>query len=131
MYGWPESDQDYALPMTLSVTLYVRNSENELNWLPLPADFNDLAGVESSRLTFWGASKVKQLGLTLLPELAHGDIYAEGIHLQQLERELEILSAHLSELCKPDLQNYWRFRLANIIVAISIAKEHSGGVYFG
>lgn len=92
---------------------------------------NDLAGFESTRLSFYGSEYARSLGLVLLPTLAHGDIYASGDDLAMLEREVRLLLDNLDPAAD---RAYWSFRLNNILEAVRVAKAVSDGlgiVYIG
>jgi hypothetical protein len=117
--------------MSLSVSAYKRNSENELEWLTPAEPFNDLAGFESTRKNFWASEEVRNLGLTLLPTLKERDIWAEGVELIQLESEINILAHALPALNSSYGYEYLQFRLSNIKEAIRLAKESLGGVNIG
>ncbi|MGD1863065.1 MAG: hypothetical protein ACFB0D_00785 [Phormidesmis sp.] len=116
--------------MTLLVSPYYRDSVGEIQWLTVPPEYNDSAGVESTRLSFWGSAAVKKLGLTLVTTLAHSDIYAEGADLSRLAQEIEILTGYVSFLSRKE-KTYWIYRLSNVLAAIRIAESCEGGVYIG
>src|SRR5262245_34772408 len=61
---------------------------------------NQLAGFESWRERVWGAEVVKGLGLTLIPSLALGDIYAERADLDLLASEIETLTEHVARIAE-------------------------------
>jgi hypothetical protein len=118
--------------MSLLVSPYKRRSDGTIEWLDLSAPGSDLAGVESSRQSFWGSPEARALGLTLLPQLAQGDIWVEGSDLTTLEHEITLLMASLDRFAGQE--SYWYPRLANVQAAVAIAKdvpEGQGGVYIG
>ncbi|MEO1619661.1 MAG: hypothetical protein AAFU53_01370 [Cyanobacteria bacterium J06632_3] len=117
--------------MTLSVYPYRRKANQEIEYLSVPPDYSELAGTEATRWSFWGSPQVKALGVSLLPALTHQDIYAESHQLTQLKQEIETLQQQLSNICTIPEKEYWQIRLSNILTAIQIAKEHSGGIYIG
>lgn len=117
--------------MSLSVSAYIRHSENELEWLTPEEPFNDLAGFESTRKNFWASEEVRKLGLTLLPTLKEQDIWAEGVELNQLESEINILVQALPNLNSSYGYEYLQFRLSNIKEAVRLAKKFCGGVNIG
>lgn len=86
---------------------------------------NDLAGVESARWSFYGSADVRNLGLTLLPTLAHSNLYVMGEELDMLEREVRILHAHINSAADAE---YWSFRLNNILEALRLAKSVTEGI---
>jgi len=88
--------------------------------LPLPSD---LAGLESTRNSFYGAERSKKLGLKLLPSLADHDIYASGPDLEVLRNEVLLLLSHL----EPNETEYWSYRLRNILHAIDVASAYDDG----
>jgi len=117
--------------MTLSVSPYKRNSDGSLEWLydSLVYPNNTLAGIESTRKTFWGSSIAKTLGLSLLTTLESHDLMAEGEQLDQLEVEVETLINNLHLF--PRQEQYWTFRLGNVKAAIKVARsvqDGTGGV---
>lgn len=105
---------------------------------PMPP-YSELAGFESWRWTVWGSAPVRRLGLTILPSLADGDVYASGVRLDELEaevRQLErVLRAVVDELeasgvhivANADPYETVRERLANIAAAIRLARALPGG----
>lgn len=79
-----------------------------------------LAGHEVKRWEFYGSEKSKSLGLMMLPSLAYGDIYAKGPkQLSALEAEVQILFDKFGQT-----DDYWHFRLGNILRAIEVAKPY-------
>jgi hypothetical protein len=109
--------------MTLTVHAYVRDSDGEMEFLPVPSSEGapELAGIESTRYTFYGSVEARKLGLTILPMLAEVyGVHIEGENLNELQNEVETL---LKSLSAPD--EYWPFRLNNILRAIEVAKAHA------
>ena len=109
--------------MSLSVNAYHIDANGK--WIDLetgpPEGPNyTLAGFESTRHTFYGSEKSIQLGLTILPGLANGDIYAKG------EKQIAALNAEVKVLLEnlDPSDDYWQFRLGNIIRAIEAAKPY-------
>ena len=79
-----------------------------------------LAGFEATRFNFYGSDKANGLGLKILPQLAKDNIYAEGIEeLDALQAEVQILFDSLDSS-----DDYWPFRLGNILRAIDCAKQY-------
>ncbi len=118
--------------MSLIVSPYQRRADGSIEWIDLPTPGSDLAGVESTRDTFWVSPTAQALGLTLVTTLDQTDVWAEGSNLVLLEREIAILIAHLDLF--PGQEDYWRIRLANVQTAIQLAKhvpDNQGGVYIG
>ena len=89
------------------------------------APHNDLAGFESTRVSFYGSEHARKLGLVLLPMLAQQDIHASGADLAILERETRLLLDNLEATTD---HGYWSFRLNNILEAIRLAKSVANGV---
>jgi hypothetical protein len=111
---------------------YQRHADGSIGWIDLPNPGSDLAGVETTRQTFWGSPTSQALGLTLVTKLAQMDVWAEGSDLALLEREIAILLAHLDLF--PGHEDYWHIRLTNVQTAIQLAKQvpdAQGGVYIG
>ena len=89
----------------------------------------ELAGFESWRCSVWDAPAVRELGLTLLPSLAEGDVYAEGPDLEVLRRELDRLAADLPRIAAavavdPDAM---AFRRDNMRAAAARARGVAAG----
>jgi hypothetical protein len=109
---------------------------------------NDLAGFESWRHEVYGSPLAVELGLTLLPTLREQDIHAEGDELDLLEREALLLHEHAERLAAAigmhiaspagirvaspaEVAESIRYRLGNVLEAVALAREASGGVYIG
>lgn len=117
--------------MTLSVYPYKRNDNLEIEYLTVPPEYSEIAGLEATRWSFWGSNRVRDIGLLQLPKLTSEDIYAEGDELPQLKKEIETLQRRLADICNEREQEYWQFILSNILAAIQIAEANNGGVYIG
>ncbi|MEL6488778.1 MAG: hypothetical protein AAFQ95_02350 [Cyanobacteria bacterium J06621_3] len=124
--------------MTLSVYPYRRTANGDIEWLETPSDFTDLAGLESTRQSFWGSDELKSLGMSLITTLANTDIYAEGCELIRLEEEIKTVEDYLFTLSESgsasitDKEITYRIeRLSNVSAAIEVAKRYQGGVYIG
>ncbi|HMY15607.1 MAG TPA: hypothetical protein PKA58_04720 [Polyangium sp.] len=85
---------------------------------------NELAGFESTRQSFYASEHARNLGLTLLPTLAHSNLYLSGDEITRLEWEVRVL---LENLDSADSE-YWSFRLHNILEAIRLAKTVAEGI---
>jgi hypothetical protein len=116
--------------MALMVFPYTRGPDGEPTRLEVPPEHNDLAGFEECRRTLWGSDIARALGLTLLPSLAEGDIYAEDEDLSRLDAELSTLRNAVALVAESTLfrEDFIRQRIDNIAAAIAVAREHSGGV---
>jgi hypothetical protein len=112
-------------PMSLIVLAQKRLPDGSTEDLIPTPPHNDLAGFESTRLSFYGSERARNLGLVLLPVLAHQDIHASGADLAILERETRLL---LDNLDVATDHAYWSFRLNNILEAIRLAKSVTNGV---
>ena len=117
--------------LTLMVYAYSRDAGGRMTDLPI--SFSEweptLAGFESTRTSFYGSKETKALGLRILPLLAKESmLYIEGEELNELKNEVEILLRNLTAS-----DDYWYFRLKNILLAIETAKAHNGnaGVAIG
>lgn len=109
--------------MTLSVKAYIRDRDGQVVYLPIPSSGGNphLAGFESTRYTFYGSKEAKKLDLSILPLLAEQyGVHIEGKKLDQLKEEVETLLKNL-----PVSDDYWPFRLNNILRAIEVAKAHA------
>jgi len=104
--------------MTVSVSPYFRDAENNIEWLNMPEGFNELVGSE----------KLKICALSVLPSLVDANIFAEGSELVALEKDVDLLLSKLSIICNRKDTEYWKFRLLNIRTVIDVAKENNGGV---
>ncbi len=103
--------------MTLNVTAYrtIRDADGErLEEIDCPSD---LAGFESTRSTFYAGPLARRLGLKLLPQLATANLTVWGEDLAALRLEVLLLLEHLG----PE-DDYWRFRLGNILQAVGAAE---------
>jgi hypothetical protein len=109
--------------MTLSVSAYKFDQNGEEIELILDSD---LAGVESTRHSFYAGALARQLGLTLLPRLA-GEAMLEihGAELVNLLSEVSLLAHNLPQ---DSFGEYWSFRLNNIRAAAELAQSHNGYV---
>lgn len=104
--------------MTLEVYAYYENEAEEQVYISLPSH---LAGLESTRKSFYGSTRVRKLGLKLLPLVEdQGQLWVQGAELQDLLCEVEVLLNHLAL----NEEEYWRFRLNNIKVAITEALKY-------
>jgi hypothetical protein len=92
-----------------------------------------MAGFENCRQSLYGSALAKQLGLTLLPELALGDLTVEYEQLEALEQETHVLLDHLTQFSVASQQtpDYIRARVQNIQAAITEARGLGGGLYIG
>jgi len=108
--------------MTLMVCAY-RLANGEWIDLDIPCPSGGeptLAGFEATRFNFYGSDKAKRLGLTILPQLARGNICAEGTdELYALRAEVQILFDSLDPS-----DDYWPFRLGNILMTIETANKY-------
>lgn len=118
--------------MSLTVHPYIRNLENgEMDNIHegLRPPYNDLFGIESWRDTVWGSKEVEKLDCPLIQTLKRQNIYAEEQELVILEEELIKINAALDHSLgnlKGNIESI-RFRVANALEAIRIAKKHQNG----
>lgn len=77
--------------MTLLVNVYVMDEAGEMVEQEPKKASEEMAGFEVYRTTFYGSDLAKRLGLTLLPTLVVGNIYAEGKQINQLKAEAEVM----------------------------------------
>jgi hypothetical protein len=111
--------------MTLTVSAYKAGAPREENRLPLRSA---LAGTESARATFYGSSWAAGLGLVLLPRLKQeSELWVSGPDLFSLSAEAEMLAANLPATD----EEYWQYRLQNIILAVQAATAVGGTVCIG
>ena len=116
--------------MSLIVNAYSR-SESQLEFAPPVEHADELAGFEDCRQTLWGHPFVVSLGLSLLPLLAHDDLYCEGV--ARLEAEVELLLTRLVSVSAATGfdGDFITRRCQNILGAARRARELSGGVFIG
>lgn len=90
----------------------------------------DLAGFERCRRDLWGHEFVRGLGVTLLPRLAEGDIYAEGEDIGRLESDTQCLLTHVTSVSEATryTAEFITQRCQNILGAVRRAREVGGGV---
>jgi hypothetical protein len=108
--------------MTLSVEAFYIDDDVQHIDIELPSDSscNHLAGIESSRRTFYGSELAISLGLSLLPQLAESSMLeVTGETVEVLEAEVRLLLANLDGF---NDDGYWLFRLNNILAMIELAK---------
>jgi hypothetical protein len=92
-----------------------------------------MVGFESCRQGLYGSELAQQLGLTLLPELALGNLTVEYEQLETLEQETYVLLDQVTQFSvvsqlTPD---YIRARIENLQAAITEARSLGGGVFIG
>ena len=115
--------------MSLSVNAYTRRPDGGMEIVSVDSS-EELAGFERCRRELWGHEFVRGLGLTLLPTLAEGDIYAEGEAVGRLERDTQCLLTHVTSVAAATryTTEFITQRCQNILGAISRAREIGGGV---
>jgi len=115
--------------MSLLVNVFTRDAEGHWNVFD-DEEGQEHAGFEACRTKLWGSPAAIALGLTLLPTLAHGDLYAEGTEMERLEREISVVLDNLPELARVSgyEEAYIRARAQNILGAVMRAGQVSGGV---
>jgi hypothetical protein len=118
--------------MTLLVHPYTRKADGTFE--SVETEYVDrMAGFESCRTDLWGHEAARSLGLVLLPSLADDDVYAEGVDLDLLEREVQTLLANQDRLAQTTgyAADYIESRCGNFLRAIAQARALCGGVYIG
>jgi hypothetical protein len=119
--------------MTLSVSVYYRDEKENVQMVRDDDAYLLLAGFEKYRKEFYGSEAVKSFGCKYLPTLAARDIFAEGVDLDVLEKEVRILLGNIPALTAAlgqpgeDAEEHYRFRLNNIKKAIRLARKHPSG----
>ena len=91
-------------------------------------------GSEVCRRELWGHPIMARLALPLLPSRKDADSYAEGEPLlTRLESEARLILARMAQVVADTKfgEEYVALRLQNLLRAIALAKELSGGVYIG
>jgi hypothetical protein len=122
---------DSGDPMTLHISVYVKDMETgSRTSVKLPPG-KDLGGFESYRQKFWGHDVMKSLGLNLLPTLGKGAwLNIEGNQLKTLEQEAYIIrknSTLISTNTGIEEQSVLMYA-DNILYAAQLAKQVEGGV---
>lgn len=116
--------------MSLLVNNFIRTPDGKMQVLDAVEHGQDLAGFESYRRTCYGGPVAHALGLSLLPALADGDIYAEGGDVERLRTEATLALSNIDLFLK-DLEidgEHLRVRFENIIAACDRARDMNGGV---
>src|SRR6516165_12282738 len=85
--------------MSLSVSTYIRRPDGGMEIVSVDSS-DELAGFECCRRDLWGHEFVRGLGLTLLPTLAEGDIYAEGEAVGRLQSDIQCLLDHVTSVAE-------------------------------
>ena len=81
--------------MSPSVHVFLRDDIEQLNILDEHAGVSYLAGFEAWRHHVWGSERVCALGAEPLPQLAQDDPYIEHEHVEQFQRECQLLCENL------------------------------------
>jgi hypothetical protein len=106
--------------MTLSVDAFWTDSEGIEHTLPLKSS---LAGVESTRRTFYGSPQAIAKGLRLLPRLLEqATLQVDADSFEMFLGEIEVLEELARE--SDTYESYWRFRLDNLRAAVAAARAH-------
>ena len=92
-----------------------------------------MVGFESCRQSLYGSTLAQQLGLTLLPALALGDLMVEYEQLEVLEQETHVVLDQVVQFSAVSqlTPDYIRARVQNIQAAIRQARDLGGGLYIG
>ena len=105
--------------MSLWVRAYYVDAQGAAHNIPLASN---LAGLESTRGSFFGSAFVRSCGAKLLPLLSEQAILTiGGSELRELR--VEIASLQRAIVGRED-EEYWALRLANIDAAIDCAESH-------
>ena len=115
--------------MSLTVNTYRKLPDGNMDFIEVPHS-EEVAGFEHCRHELWGHESVRALGLSLLPSLAHTDIYADSESVAQLESETQQIIAHVAEIAEATQYraDFITYRCQNILGAIRRAREIGGGV---
>ena len=81
--------------VSLSVDVYTKAADGEMEVLEIPEGSRDLAGFESWRHSVWGSDRVRVLGAEFFPVLATQDLYVEPGEVERFQRECALLRANL------------------------------------
>ena len=113
--------------------VYVTDGDGSTRWIDgqLPPGASDSAGAEGVARGGLELPGFLALGLRILPSLAHGNIHAEGLDLDALERELDAVRAALPSLFSSKTSAK-RFSVGRrISPGRSPSRAHGSGVYVG
>lgn len=121
--------------MSLIVNVYTRGDDGSMNFLDdrhvtKAAQTAQQAGFESCREKLWGSPAAISLGLSLLPMLAQGDLYAEGQDVEQLAQEIHRVLDNLPLLARETGydESYIEARAQDILNAANHAGQINGCV---
>jgi hypothetical protein len=115
--------------MSLLVNVYT-GPRSSMEIIEPDQHWQELAGFESYRQCLYGSQAARDLGLQLLPNLARGDLYAEGEDVDRLRAEAELAVANI-ELFVAEAgatEESLLPRFTNIIAATRLAAKLGGGV---
>ena len=115
--------------MSLLVNVYVRDENGQMSFIEPEHPSQELVGFESYRQVLYGSHAAISLGLTLLPSLATGDVYAQGDDLAHLRSDAERALSNI-ELFESEAgveAERLRPRFENILRAVGMAEGVGGG----
>jgi hypothetical protein len=119
--------------MTLTVHAYSHESGKRV-WIDLGPG-KELFGFEVCRSELWGHEIMPSLHLTILPTLKEiwGFLIEDTQELEMLEQEAYIIRDNLLQIAQQTgySEQFIMFRTQNLLDAIAIAREVSGGVEVG
>lgn len=104
--------------------------------VPQPPGISDGVGPESFRYKMWGSAAARDIGATLLPELAHiteenrGNLDIPPGRLDAFDQECALLTANIEELAAAtgyDTDRLLHY-LSNMRSAVERARAVNGGV---
>jgi hypothetical protein len=116
--------------MSLAVSVFVFDKEGEEFEIELE-EGKDLAGFESSRYKLYGSELAENLGLKLLSQLKHHDLWGiKDEKLNELENELKIILENIKAFSQVSefKEEYIKWRVQNILDAVQIARKVNGAV---
>lgn len=116
--------------MTLSVSAYVRGPNGEMEFIEPSHPSEELAGFESYRQTLYASHAARSLGLSILPTLDGGNVYADGEDVGRLLAEAELALANIDRF-EAELgvnAESLRPRFENIAADARRASDAGGGV---
>jgi hypothetical protein len=116
--------------MSLAVSVFAFDKDGEEIEIELEKG-KDLAGFENSRDKLYGSELAEHLGLKLLSQLKHHDLYdIKDEKLNELEAELKTILENIEEFSRVSefKEEYIKARVQNISDAVQIARQVNGTV---
>jgi hypothetical protein len=118
--------------MSLSVHVWVvdETEPGKVRVLAAPPGASTLAGFEATRTKLWGSPVVRSLGVSLLPQLAEGDLWVSNDQVEAFAAECALVLANRAAIASASGydEDYIESRLTNMVDAARRALDAHGGV---